>query len=89
MITSVNVYLYFPGNTEEAFTAYRTIFGGDFSAVVRFRDFPDNPMRIPEADLDRRLGLNAEARAAYEQSLVLARQAPERRFLRRRLAELP
>jgi PhnB protein len=51
MITSVNVYLYFPGNTEEAFTAYRTIFGGDFSAVVRFRDFPDNPMRIPEADL--------------------------------------
>jgi uncharacterized glyoxalase superfamily protein PhnB len=47
MITSVNVYLYFPGNTEEAFTAYRTIFGGDFSAVVRFRDFPDNPMRIP------------------------------------------
>jgi RNA polymerase sigma-70 factor (ECF subfamily) len=40
------------------------------------------------ADLCRRLGLNSEARAAYEQALVLARQEPERRFLARRLAEL-
>lgn len=40
------------------------------------------------ADLCRRLGLNSEARAAYEQALGLARQEPERRFLERRLAEL-
>jgi len=40
------------------------------------------------ADLCRRLGRNAEARAAYERALVLARQEPERRFLKRRLAEL-
>jgi RNA polymerase sigma-70 factor, ECF subfamily len=40
------------------------------------------------ADLCRRLGHNAEARAAYERALALARQEPERRFLRRRLAEL-
>lgn len=40
------------------------------------------------ADLCRRLGLVSEARAAYEQALVLARQEPERRFLERRLAEL-
>jgi RNA polymerase sigma-70 factor, ECF subfamily len=40
------------------------------------------------ADLCRRLGHNAEARAAYERALALARQEPERRFLKRRLAEL-
>jgi RNA polymerase sigma-70 factor (ECF subfamily) len=40
------------------------------------------------ADLNRRLGRIAEARAAYEQSLRLARQAPARRFLERRLEEL-
>jgi RNA polymerase sigma-70 factor (ECF subfamily) len=40
------------------------------------------------ADLCRRLGLNSEARAAYEKALNLARQEPERRFLERRLAEL-
>ena len=40
------------------------------------------------ADLNRRLGRTAEARAAYEQSLRLARQEPARRFLERRLEEL-
>jgi RNA polymerase sigma-70 factor (ECF subfamily) len=40
------------------------------------------------ADLCRRLGRNAEARAAYEQAHALARQEPERRFLQRRIAEL-
>src|SRR5690606_32601764 len=40
------------------------------------------------ADLCRRLGRTAEARAAYERALALTKQAPERRFLERRLAEL-
>lgn len=40
------------------------------------------------ADLCRRLGRTAEARAAYERALTLARQEPERRFLERRLGEL-
>ena len=40
------------------------------------------------ADLCRRLGRDAEARAAYERALVLARQEPERRFLEKRLTEL-
>jgi RNA polymerase sigma-70 factor, ECF subfamily len=41
------------------------------------------------ADLCRRLGRMAEARASYEQALSLTRQEPERRFLERRLRELP
>lgn len=40
------------------------------------------------ADLCRRLGRTAEARASYEKALALTRQEPERRFLERRLAEL-
>jgi RNA polymerase sigma-70 factor, ECF subfamily len=40
------------------------------------------------ADLNRRLGRTAEALAAYQQSLKLARQEPARRFLERRLEEL-
>jgi RNA polymerase sigma-70 factor, ECF subfamily len=41
------------------------------------------------ADLCRRLGRAAEARAAYERALSLTKLDPERRFLERRLAELP
>ncbi|MGH6947648.1 MAG: RNA polymerase sigma factor, partial [Kiloniellales bacterium] len=40
------------------------------------------------ADLCRRLGRAAEARASYERALALTRQEPERRFLERRLAML-
>jgi RNA polymerase sigma-70 factor, ECF subfamily len=40
------------------------------------------------ADLCRRLGGTAEARASYQRALALARQEPERRFLGRRLSEL-
>ena len=40
------------------------------------------------ADLCRRLGRTAAARAAYERALALAQQEPERRFLERRLADL-
>ena len=40
------------------------------------------------ADLCRRLGDAAQARASYERALALTRQEPERRFLERRLREL-
>ncbi len=40
------------------------------------------------ADLYRRLGKTSEARTSYQRALELARQAPERRFLERRLREL-
>jgi RNA polymerase sigma-70 factor (ECF subfamily) len=40
------------------------------------------------ADLCRRLGRTADAHAAYQRSLALTQQEPERRFLERRLREL-
>jgi RNA polymerase sigma-70 factor, ECF subfamily len=41
------------------------------------------------AELCRRLVRTADARASYSRALALTRQEPERRFLERRLAELP
>jgi len=39
---SINPYLNFPGNTEEAFNFYRKIFGGDFvGGINQFKDIPD------------------------------------------------
>ena len=42
-----------------------------------------------QAELYRRLGQAAAARAGYERALGLTQQEPERRLLKRRLAELP
>jgi RNA polymerase sigma-70 factor (ECF subfamily) len=41
------------------------------------------------ADLCRRLGRTAEARVSYQRALSLTQQEPERRFLEKRLSELP
>jgi hypothetical protein len=43
------------------------------------------PAQVARADLCRRLGRQADARSAYQRALALTRQAPERRFLQRRL----
>lgn len=45
-------------------------------------------LHAARADLCRRLGKTAEARASYGRALELTRQEPERRFLTRRIAEL-
>ena len=37
---SINPYLSFNGNAEEAFNFYRSVFGGEFAAVMRFKDSP-------------------------------------------------
>lgn len=44
-------YLNFAGDTEEAFEFYRSVFGGEFTNVVRFRDFGGEG--VPEKDLDK------------------------------------
>ncbi|PMR68309.1 VOC family protein [Halomonas heilongjiangensis] len=49
----VSPYLNFAGNTEEAFGFYRSVFGGEFPMVLRYRDFGDNAMGAPEHELDK------------------------------------
>jgi PhnB protein len=46
----INFYLNFAGNTEEAFTFYKSVFGGKFSSVIRFKDFPMEGVIIPKKD---------------------------------------
>jgi RNA polymerase sigma-70 factor (ECF subfamily) len=58
-------------------------------AIFARGDLSDyRPAHAARAELCRRLGKTAEARASYERALALVRQEPERRFLQRRLAEL-
>jgi PhnB protein len=45
-MATINVHINFNGNAEEALTFYRTVFGGEFSKVIRFKDLasPDFPV---------------------------------------------
>jgi PhnB protein len=49
-MTTVNIYLNFDGNCEEAFQFYRSVFGGEFDYISRFGEIPpdENAPAIPE-----------------------------------------
>jgi PhnB protein len=51
-MTLVNVYLTFNGNCEEAFDFYKSVFGGEFPYLGRFKDMPpsEGQKPMPEAD---------------------------------------
>ena len=49
---TINPYLNFLGNTEEAFNFYRSVFGGEFAAIVRYKDTPEAE-KIPPADAEK------------------------------------
>lgn len=42
-MATINPYINFNGNAEEAFAFYKSVFGGEFTKIVRFNDFPANP----------------------------------------------
>ena len=44
---TINPYFTFAGNTEEAFTFYKSIFGGEFQMLTRYKDLPDSD-KMPE-----------------------------------------
>jgi PhnB protein len=39
-MAKINPYLNFGGNAEEAFNFYRSVFGGEFAGVLRWKDMP-------------------------------------------------
>lgn len=49
----LETYLNFNGNTEEVFEFYKSVFGGEFSSLIRFRDMPMEGSTVPEADLGK------------------------------------
>jgi PhnB protein len=52
-MTKLNFYLNFAGNTEQAFNFYKSVFGGEFASVVRFKDMPMEGVSISKEDADK------------------------------------
>lgn len=49
----LNPYIHFNGNAEEAFDFYKSVFGGEFAAKVRFKEFPNPEFPMPESEADK------------------------------------
>jgi len=53
-MTTINTYLTFNGNCEEAFLFYKSVFGGEYSHIAKFDEMPEDPKcPISEEDKDK------------------------------------
>ena len=51
-MATINPYLNFPGNTEEAFNFYKSVFGGEFTVLQRFKETPEAG-NVPASEQDK------------------------------------
>ena len=49
----INVHLNYNGNAEEAFTFYKSVFGGEFSKITRLKDLESPDFPVDEKDANK------------------------------------
>jgi PhnB protein len=49
-MTAIHPWINFNGNAEEAFTFYQSVFGGEFTKVIRFKDLASSEFPIAEKE---------------------------------------
>jgi PhnB protein len=49
-MATINTWINFNGNAEEAFTFYKSVFGGEFEKVVRFKDIATDEFPVAEKE---------------------------------------
>lgn len=50
---TINPYINFNGNAEEAFTFYKSVFGGEFSSITRFKDLASAEFPVAEKEANK------------------------------------
>jgi PhnB protein len=50
---TINPYINFNGNAEEAFNFYKFVFGGEFGEIVCFKDLEGPEFPVPKAEADK------------------------------------
>jgi PhnB protein len=73
-MASINPYIHFNGNAEEAFTFYKSVFGGEFTTVVRFKDFSSPEYPLPEKEADKIMHI---ALPIGKKSMLMGSDTPE------------
>jgi PhnB protein len=70
---TINPYINFNGNAEEAFTFYQSVFGGEFSKVVRFKDLAGAGFPMAEQEKEKIMHIALP----IGQNVLMANDVPE------------
>jgi PhnB protein len=52
-MATINPYINFNGNAEEAFNFYKSVFGGEFAGIVRFKDLESAEFPVQENEANK------------------------------------
>ncbi len=52
-MTTINPWINFNGNAEEAFTFYKTVLGGEFTEIIRFKDIASAEFPVSEKESNK------------------------------------
>ena len=54
-MTTINPWINFNGNAQEAFDFYKSVFGGEFTKMIQFKDIASAEFPVSEQDADKYL----------------------------------
>ena len=73
-MATINTWINFNGNAEEAFTFYKSVFGGEFTKVVRFKDIATAEFPVAEKEENKIMYIALPIGA---NTLLVANDVPE------------
>ena len=73
-MASINPHINFNGNAEEAFSFYRSVFGGEFTKIIRFKDLACPEFRVAEKEENKIMHI---ALPIGKSSTLMANDVPE------------
>lgn len=73
-MATLSPWINFNGNAEEAFTFYKSVFGGEFTKVVRFKDISSAEFPVPENEANKIMYI---ALPIGPDALLIANDVPE------------
>ena len=73
-MASINPHINFNGNAEEAFNFYKSVFGGEFAKIVRFKDLASPEMPIDKKEENKIMHI---ALPIGKHNVLMANDVPE------------
>ena len=70
----INPYIHFNGNAEEAFTFYKSVFGGEFAKVIRFKDLASPEFSVAKKEENKIMHI---ALPIGKSNMLMANDVPE------------
>ena len=73
-MATINLWINFNGNAEEAFTFYKSVFGGEFAKIVRFKDIASAEFKVSEKEENKIMHI---ALPMGKDAMLIANDVPE------------